>query len=103
MGGSHTKLTYFFNFDDQKWTPGPSMMYAVTFHGCALLKSHGRSIIVVAGGLSDHVQFLDLQNTIEWFNGKQHYYFIRQHFYQFGCGISKMVGPKKHEFCIKVT
>ena len=67
-----TKDTYFFNFDDQKWTPGPPMMYPLFFHGCALLKSHGRNIVVVAGdnGDSDKVQFLDLAITDEWFSGK---------------------------------
>ena len=67
-----TKDTYFFNFDDQKWTPGPPMMYPLLFHGCALLKSHGRNIVVVAGDetLSPAVQFLDLANTDEWFSGK---------------------------------
>ena len=67
------KDTYFFDFDNQKWTPGPSMMYPAIFHGCALLKSHGRSIIVTAGGGTDvnirAVQFLDLQNTDKWFSG----------------------------------
>ena len=72
--------TYFFNFDDQKWTPGPPMMYSTAFHGCALLKSHDRSIVVVAGGVVHGpdkgerntlaVQFLDLENTDEWFSGK---------------------------------
>ena len=65
-----TKDTYFFNFDDQKWTPGPPMMYPVLFHGCALLKSHGRNIVVVAGDDTEAVQFLDLANTDEWFSGK---------------------------------
>ena len=65
-----TKDTYFFNFDDQKWTPGPPMMYPSLFHGCALLKSHGRNIVVVAGDDTEAVQFLDLANTDEWFSGK---------------------------------
>lgn len=65
-----TKDTYFFNFDDQKWTPGPPLMYPSLFHGCALLKSHGRNIVVVAGDDTEAVQFLDLANTDEWFSGK---------------------------------
>ena len=65
-----TKDTYFFNFDDQKWTPGPPMMYPLFFHGCALLKSHGRNIVVVAGDDTEAVQFLDLAITDEWFSGK---------------------------------
>ena len=46
--GANTKETWIFDITNERWSLGPSMNEARTYHGCAALSS---GIIIVAGGV----------------------------------------------------
>ena len=59
----YAKLTYFFNFDTEEWTPGPAMNQGRNGHSCSSFEMNGSTILVVASGSLPHMPHIELFNV----------------------------------------
>ena len=74
--GIVSSATHIFNFDDQTWQQGPSLIEGRYFHACGILKDGNDYIIVVAGGTGEttylsSVELYNLGSGTSWYAGPE--------------------------------
>ncbi len=100
--GDYEHRTWLFDFDEQKWTPGPNMTHGKTNPACGLIRDSvtGESIVVVTTGWGDSESRHHLTNSTELWVPQSDRWIPGPDFPKLAVGASGVTSSKRRHFIV---